>query len=1116
MAESVLKPKINFLNGSFSKSPNKSFENKPPHSGNSNRKPLESTTVNYQNLYEEALREISRLQNKSQEKILNETQPNERSLISDFKLEYKVEALVKENERLTRLVNEKFNENHKLLDYEARVIVLTTDKEKLQLGLLERDKKLEFLKGRLENLDKTKKKQEKAISSLEEQLALKTNEFNSLSKEYAGKANEINEYLKEKNAKDDSFKEFETKIIRFLDENEKLRALVNKQEEKIREIEEKNRALAIESREKDQVLMESKGVIEKIRQSQENINKDFESKLTQLITENSNLTAKLKSEREKLPELLKEIGVLRKTIDEFQQKDQEKARFLIDFQRISEERERLLSQKELELSEREQIISKKDMEIGERDLVIGEKERGIRGLEQRIIEKEQKIREKDIEISQIVREIGQRENEIREKNWKISEKDQKINEKEQKIQEKDQKLQNMAFEISDLTSQIDSNAKELASLREQTQKILTEKNEELLRKGQELSREISSNRERECEKQRMIAEKDKSLSESIEKLSLMGKELTEKTNKIQSLLEINDRLNKNLEAFRLETEEENRRKSLSTMDASFLSKELDILKKEASLNQQKISQMSYILSEKNVLLEEMGLQIERNRSVEEAYHDLMSKITEMAEALGLHSTEESSSYLSEIEDKIKELLDIETNHSECQYRQEDMNQRLSNEIARNQTLCDQLNEISRKNQLKEQDVLQKLRGAKDQENELRELQNLLDRSRDELDSLQRAYSETKVQNQRKTDELAREYERRLGDANRKTEELVREYERRQCESKRKHEEEKQELIREKQVESLENQRKITEITSLFQADSKENQRKITELTSKFQAEAAEYRLKLQELAQKLEQETQKRTNDIMKSESQWAHNKEQETLGLKAQLAELLRDNSETTRRLNDKNREYNELEHDYMRIRENLEQEQGMRKDREEEIDRLKVKIEDLERELEKMGKETSEKEQELNEKQQELNEKQQEISQKEQEISQKEQEIIETEEKLGLMIEENEHILGINEEKERENMSLRRELGELQEKTEKIGELEEDLRLKEDILEVLKRKCQEQEKEFGETNALRTQIKHWKQLHENARGEINKLYSLIAEKQEENEQLLVRIKEKKKAFMG
>ena len=175
-----------------------------------------------------------------------------------------------------------------------------------------------------------------------------------------------------------------------------------------------------------------------------------------------------------------------------------------------------------------------------------------------------------------------------------------------------------------------------------------------------------------------------------------------------------------------------------------------------------------------------------------------------------------------IEDKIKELLDIESSHSECSYRQQDLNLRLSNEIARNQALCDQLAEISRKNQLKEQDVLQKLRGAKDQENELIELQNLLDRSRDELDSLQRAYSETKAQNQRKNDELAREYERRLGDANRKTEEFVREYEWRQGESKRRFEEEKQELIREKQMESIENQRKITEITSIFQADTKEN------------------------------------------------------------------------------------------------------------------------------------------------------------------------------------------------------------------------------------------------------------------------------------------------------
>ena len=60
-------------------------------------------------------------------------------------LEYKLEGLLSENERLTKLINEKFSENHKLLDYVAKVIVLNTDKEKLLLNLINKEKSLGFL-----------------------------------------------------------------------------------------------------------------------------------------------------------------------------------------------------------------------------------------------------------------------------------------------------------------------------------------------------------------------------------------------------------------------------------------------------------------------------------------------------------------------------------------------------------------------------------------------------------------------------------------------------------------------------------------------------------------------------------------------------------------------------------------------------------------------------------------------------------------------------------------------------------------------------------------------------------------------------------------------------------
>ena len=98
--------------------------------------------------------------------------------------------------------------------------------------------------------------------------------------------------------------------------------------------------------------------------------------------------------------------------------------------------------------------------------------------------------------------------------------------------------------------------------------------------------------------------------------------------------------------------------------------------------------------------------------------------------------------------------------------------------------------------------------------------------------------------------------------------------------------------------------------------------------------------------------------------------------------------------------------------------------------------------------------------------------------------------------MIEENERLLQINEEKLEEN----------------VGLLEEIERNKE-IIEVLKKKCYENEikdQGNGEVNALRTQIKHWKQMHENSKAEINKLYGLISEKQRENEDLLLKLQKK------
>ena len=81
-------------------------------------------------------------------------------------LETKISILLGENDRLNKIINEKFKEMHKYLDMEGKLIMLNTENERLQIALNEKLKELDLVKGRLGDLENRLREQTQQRSEI--------------------------------------------------------------------------------------------------------------------------------------------------------------------------------------------------------------------------------------------------------------------------------------------------------------------------------------------------------------------------------------------------------------------------------------------------------------------------------------------------------------------------------------------------------------------------------------------------------------------------------------------------------------------------------------------------------------------------------------------------------------------------------------------------------------------------------------------------------------------------------------------------------------------------------------------------------------------------------------
>ena len=132
-----------------------------------------------------------------------------------------------------------------------------------------------------------------------------------------------------------------------------------------------------------------------------------------------------------------------------------------------------------------------------------------------------------------------------------------------------------------------------------------------------------------------IKEKDNDSSILCKKIEVMAQEISNLKSQLTNFININESLNQMIENLKRENTEFNdeiERRSIKDFDCENLQKEINILKQECKLQEQKITQMSYILSEK-ICSDELNTQLERKRQIEEDFYTLEVKLLEMYKRL---------------------------------------------------------------------------------------------------------------------------------------------------------------------------------------------------------------------------------------------------------------------------------------------------------------------------------------------------------------------------------------------------------------------------------------------------------------------------------------------------
>jgi hypothetical protein len=117
-------------------------------------------------LYEEAHRELNEYKAKFQKSLAFNNEDSQKTQIVVGELEAKISILLGENDRLNKIINEKFKEMHRYLDMEGKLIMINTENERLQIGSNEKVKELELLKSRLLELENRLREQTQQRSEI--------------------------------------------------------------------------------------------------------------------------------------------------------------------------------------------------------------------------------------------------------------------------------------------------------------------------------------------------------------------------------------------------------------------------------------------------------------------------------------------------------------------------------------------------------------------------------------------------------------------------------------------------------------------------------------------------------------------------------------------------------------------------------------------------------------------------------------------------------------------------------------------------------------------------------------------------------------------------------------
>ncbi|CAG9316161.1 unnamed protein product [Blepharisma stoltei] len=611
-------------------------------------------------------------------------------------------------------------------ELQSQLQLAETEKVKLETLVIESKKEAQNIKHQLSEAEKKLKleTEENAakMQSLEEEIKEKDKE------------NEIkgNENRKMKEIE----KELEDKINMLRDENSEINESLNEKnmiieekEKEIAEIAKKIDRLEKEIIEKENKINQAQEINFKVQNEKEDLCKiledtreNYEEKLSNEISQNSELSLQINELKENIANQALEIDSLKVNIEEILKKSeeaisQEKANNL-ELTKLLDEAKKELDEKEKnekklleQISELKEITQKLELELKnleedknsafessvslrqELAKVEEEKKQAIESLESLKNELDEKLSENEIKLDELDKQNKLLIEDISSKDRKIQELDSQY---EELLKENIELKDSHEIEVEDLNSVINdyigANGQlrnEVETLKDENSKLSEEilANKDLIIESNETIQELNSKIKQisgECEKyseeinllrsqEQTYISTTKDLSDKLDNWSAQNQELLEKAEEDKNILI--SKKDEELEILQSQFKQAEEDLISASKERNELQQNLTITQEELKLNQDKLSELENTLLEKNNLIKEL------NRIV--AYKDLeLCEEREKYEEQILQIKEEQGENLSgdivllkneindlqgknlEISKELKEVKEIDSKKSE--------------------------------------------------------------------------------------------------------------------------------------------------------------------------------------------------------------------------------------------------------------------------------------------------------------------------------------------------------------------------------------------------------------------------------------------------------------------